>query len=84
MVLSRALSTGRSAAAAGLLQQILAPRERECERGEDAECAGRRQQFFGQLWDYQLEAWARRFVENWRASLEWQRLEVLTTMLPPR
>jgi transposase len=30
---------------------------------------------FGQLWDYQREAWARRFFENWRASLKWQRLE---------
>ena len=30
---------------------------------------------FGQLWDYSSEAWARRFFENWRASLKWQRLE---------
>jgi transposase len=30
---------------------------------------------FGQLWDYQTEGWARRFFENWRASLKWQRLE---------
>ena len=30
---------------------------------------------FGQLWDYQREAWARRFFENWRASLKWQRLK---------
>ena len=29
---------------------------------------------FGQLWDYQREGWARRFFENWRASLKWQRL----------
>ena len=29
---------------------------------------------FGQLWDYQREAWARRFFDNWRASLKWQRL----------
>ncbi len=29
---------------------------------------------FGQLWDYESEAWARRFFENWRASLKWQRL----------
>jgi transposase len=27
---------------------------------------------FGQLWDDQREAWARRFLENWRASLKWQ------------
>ena len=29
---------------------------------------------FGQLWDYAREGWARRFFENWRASLRWQRL----------
>ena len=29
---------------------------------------------FGQLWDYRREAWARRFFENWRDSLKWQRL----------
>lgn len=29
---------------------------------------------FGQLWDYQREGWARRFFENWRAGLKWQRL----------
>jgi hypothetical protein len=30
---------------------------------------------FGQLWDYGREGWARRFFDNWRASLKWQRLE---------
>ncbi len=30
---------------------------------------------FGQLWDYEREGWARRFFENWRASLNWQRLK---------
>jgi len=30
---------------------------------------------FGQLWDYEREVWARRFFDNWRASLKWQRLE---------
>ena len=30
---------------------------------------------FGQLWSYEREGWARRFFENWRASLEWQRLQ---------
>jgi transposase len=30
---------------------------------------------FDQLWSYEREAWARRFFENWRASLKWQRLE---------
>ena len=29
---------------------------------------------FGQLWDYQREGWARRFFEQWRDSLKWQRL----------
>jgi transposase len=29
---------------------------------------------FGQLWDYEKEGWARRFMENWRAALKWQRL----------
>src|ERR671922_2577169 len=29
---------------------------------------------FGQLWSYEREGWARRFFENWRASLKWQRL----------
>lgn len=30
---------------------------------------------FGQLWDYEREGWARRFFENWRNSLKWQRLK---------
>lgn len=30
---------------------------------------------FGQLWAYQREPWARRFFEQWRASLRWQRLK---------
>ncbi len=30
---------------------------------------------FGQLWDYTREPWARKFFENWRASLKWQRLK---------
>ena len=30
---------------------------------------------FGQLWDYQKEGWMRRFFENWRAALKWQRLK---------
>ena len=29
---------------------------------------------FDQLWTYEREAWARRFFDNWRASLKWQRL----------
>ena len=27
------------------------------------------------LWGYEREGWARRFFENWRASLKWQRLK---------
>jgi transposase len=30
---------------------------------------------FGQLWDYEKEGWARRFFDNWRAALKWQRLK---------
>lgn len=29
---------------------------------------------FGQLWSYQTEGWARRFFENWKNALKWQRL----------
>jgi transposase len=30
---------------------------------------------FGQLWSYRREGFARRFFENWRAALKWQRLQ---------
>ncbi len=30
---------------------------------------------FSQLWDYEKEGWARRFFDNWKASLRWQRLK---------
>ena len=30
---------------------------------------------FGQLWAYRREGWARRFFDNWCASLKWQRLK---------
>jgi Transposase len=30
---------------------------------------------FGLLWSYEQEGWARRFFENWRAALKWQRLK---------
>jgi len=30
---------------------------------------------FGQLWSYRSEAWARKFFENWKKSLKWQRLK---------
>jgi transposase len=29
---------------------------------------------FGQLWTYRSEGWARRFFDNWKDSLKWQRL----------
>jgi transposase len=29
---------------------------------------------FSQLWEYKQEGWARKFFENWKASLKWQRL----------
>jgi transposase len=29
---------------------------------------------FGQLWSYEREGWARRFFDNWKAALKWQRL----------
>jgi transposase len=30
---------------------------------------------FGQLWDYNNPAWARKFFENWKSQLRWQRLK---------
>ena len=30
---------------------------------------------FGQLWEYKSEGWARRFFDNWRSALKWQRLQ---------
>jgi transposase len=30
---------------------------------------------FGQLWDYNSEAWARKFFDNWKEALKWQRLK---------
>lgn len=30
---------------------------------------------FGQLWSYETEGWARRFFDNWKASLKWQKLK---------
>jgi transposase len=30
---------------------------------------------FSQLWEYKSAGWARRFFDNWRSSLKWQRLE---------
>ena len=32
-------------------------------------------ELFGQLWDYEHEGWARKFFNNWRASLKWQRIK---------
>ena len=30
---------------------------------------------FGQLWEYRRASWARKFFDQWRASLRWQRLQ---------
>lgn len=30
---------------------------------------------FGQLWAYKSEAWARKFFDNWKQSLKWQKLK---------
>jgi len=30
---------------------------------------------FGQLWDYDAEGWAKKFFENWKKSLKWQKLK---------
>jgi len=30
---------------------------------------------FGQLWNYKSEVWAKKFFENWKNSLRWQRLK---------
>ncbi len=30
---------------------------------------------FAQLWEYKKDGWARRFFENWREALKWQRLK---------
>jgi len=30
---------------------------------------------FSQLWEYKSEVWARRFFDNWKAQLRWQRLK---------
>jgi len=32
---------------------------------------------FNQIWSYKSEGWARRFFDQWKASLKWQRLEPL-------
>lgn len=34
---------------------------------------------FSQLWDYQNETWARRFFDNWKEQLKWQRLKPFET-----
>jgi transposase len=30
---------------------------------------------FSQIWEYKSEGWARRFFDNWRSALKWQRLQ---------
>ena len=36
---------------------------------------------FGQLWDYTAPV-GTAVLQNWRAGLRWQRLKILTSMLP--
>jgi transposase len=36
---------------------------------------------FGQLWNYHTEAWARKFLDNWKAALRWQRLRPYQTFV---
>lgn len=50
------------------LKQLLAANKR-------LNTAHRLKESFGQLWDYQREGWARRFFDNCRKSLRWQRLK---------
>jgi Transposase and inactivated derivatives len=35
---------------------------------------------FGQLWSYLREGWARRFFDNWKESLKWQRLRAYESL----
>src|SRR5450755_1303336 len=42
---------------------------------EYARLGGQDRTFIKGLWDYSSEAWARKFFENWRAQLKWQRLK---------
>jgi|HubBroStandDraft_2_1064218.scaffolds.fasta_scaffold562996_1 transposase len=53
--------------------RILTLRRRSKKRSADS--AYLLKESFGQLWDYNSEAWARKFFENWRAQLKWQRLK---------
>lgn len=34
---------------------------------------------FSQLWDYRSETWARKFLDNWKDQLKWQRLKPFET-----
>ena len=63
-----------------LSEKIAAPKERCSLRlllkaNKRLNTAYMLKETFGQLWDYQTEGWARRFFENWRDSLKWQRLK---------
>ena len=46
-----------------------------CQANQRLNAAYLLKESFGQLWDYRREAWARRFFENWKAALKWQRLK---------
>jgi transposase len=52
----------------------LAGRDRRYIKGQKYTLLSRKESF-GQLWSYEREGWARRFFENWCASLKWQRLK---------
>jgi transposase len=55
-----------------------ARRSRLCWRptsGSIPPTCSRNPESFGQLWSYERERWARRFFDNWRSALKWQRLK---------
>ena len=50
--------------------------DRKRRRVRDLSCtAYLLKESFGQLGDYEHEAWACKFFDNWRANLKWQRLK---------
>ena len=72
---SRARST-RCSRTARISPSTAAGRSRSClAANKRLNIAYLLKESFGQLWDYRREAWARRFFENWKAALRWQRLK---------
>jgi Transposase len=51
------------------------PEPQEAALGQQAPEHRLLKESFAQLWSQEREGWARRFFENWRASLKWQRLK---------